>query len=250
MAIIMMRLDRILTEMGAGSRQEVKKLIRKGQVSVNGNIVRKPEEKVPEESADIRCLGLSYNYEPYVYYMLNKPAGIISATEDKKERTVLDLLPKPVRTDLFPVGRLDKDTEGLLLITNDGDLAHQLLSPKKHVDKTYEAVISGIVDKSDVIAFSDGVDIGDEKRTLPAKLEIVNVDTEQAISFIRITIQEGRFHQIKRMFQSVGKEVLFLRRIRMGSLVLDPELKQGTSRRLTPDELQELKTTQKEENNR
>lgn len=247
MAVIMMRLDRILTEMGAGSRQEVKKLIRKGQVTVNGNVIRKPEEKIQEESADIRCLGLSFNYEPYVYYMLNKPSGVISATEDKKEHTVLDLLPKPVRTDLFPVGRLDKDTEGLLLITNDGDLAHQLLSPKKHVDKTYEADISGIVGEADIKAFSEGVDIGDETRTLPAKLEIVSVDINQSLSSIRITIQEGRFHQIKRMFQSVGKEVLFLRRIRMGSLSLDPELKQGASRRLTPDELHKLKTTQKEE---
>lgn len=250
MAVIMMRLDRILTEMGAGSRQDVKKLIRKGQVTVNGKIIRKPDEKVPEESADIRCLGKTYIYEPYVYYMLNKPSGIISATEDKKESTVLDLLPKPVRTDLFPVGRLDKDTEGLLLITNDGDLSHQLLSPKKHVDKTYEAVISGIVNENDVKSFSEGVDIGDKKKTLPAKLEILSVDIGQHLSSIRITIQEGRFHQIKRMFQAVGKEVLYLRRIRMGSLLLDPKLEKGACRRLTDDELQALKSIRKEEKNR
>lgn len=241
MDVIMMRLDRILTEMGAGSRQEVKKLIRKGQVSVDGEVIKKPEAKVAEKTARIRCLDISYWYEPYVYYMLHKPAGVVSATEDPKERTVLDLMENPVRKDIFPVGRLDKDTEGLLLLTNDGELAHRLLSPKKHVDKTYEAVISGIVTEEDVDAFASGVDIGDDTMTLPAKLEIGKTDPEQNYSEISITIQEGRYHQIKRMFEAVGKRVVYLKRIRMGSLMLDPTLPKGASRRLTEEEIDALK---------
>lgn len=241
MDVIMMRLDRILTEMGAGSRQEVKKLIRKGQVSVDGEIIKKPEVKVEEKTARIRCLGISYRYELYVYYMLHKPAGVVSATEDSKERTVLELLENPARKDLFPVGRLDKDTEGLLLLTNDGELAHRLLSPKKHVDKTYEAVISGIVTEEDAAAFARGVDIGDDTLTLPAVLEILNTDPEQNCSEISITIQEGRYHQIKRMFEAVGKHVVYLKRIRMGTLNLDPALPKGASRRLTEEEIDALK---------
>lgn len=241
MDVIMMRLDRILTEMGAGSRQEVKKLIRKGHVSVDGEVIKKPEAKVEEKTARIRCLDISYWYEPYVYYMLHKPAGVVSATEDPKERTVLDLMKNPVRKDIFPVGRLDKDTEGLLLLTNDGELAHRLLSPKKHVDKTYEAVISGIVTAEDVDAFASGVDIGDDTMTLPAKLEIRKIDPEQNCSEISITIQEGRYHQIKRMFEAVGKRVVYLKRIRMGSLMLDPTLPKGISRRLTEEEIDALK---------
>lgn len=241
MDVIMMRLDRILTEMGAGSRQEVKKLIRKGHVSVDGEVIKKPEAKVEEKTARIRCLDISYWYEPYVYYMLHKPAGVVSATEDPKERTVLDLMENPVRKDIFPVGRLDKDTEGLLLLTNDGELAHRLLSPKKHVDKTYEAVISGIVTEEDVDAFASGVDIGDDTMTLPAKLEIGKTDPEQNCSEISITIQEGRYHQIKRMFEAVGKRVVYLKRIRMGTLMLDPTLPKGASRRLTEEEIDALK---------
>lgn len=246
MAVIMMRLDRILTEMGAGSRQDVKKMIRKGQVSVDGIIIKKPEIKICEDSAVI-CCGITYRYEPYVYYMLNKPSGVVSATEDKKEQTVLDLLVKPVRTGLFPVGRLDKDTEGLLLITNDGELAHQLLSPKKHVDKTYEAVISGIVDEQDIRIFSQGIDIGDDSLTLPARLDILHTDCQQSLSQISITIQEGRYHQIKRMFLAVGKEVLYLKRIRMGPLFLDPKLENGSCRRLTEEEIHALKSLQEKE---
>lgn len=241
MAVSMMRLDKLLTEMGEGTRQEVKKLIRKGQVSVNGTIVKIPDQKVNEQTATIRCQGRNVCYEPVVYYMMHKPAGVVSATEDKKEKTVLDLLERPVRTGVFPVGRLDKDTEGLLLLTNDGELSHRLLSPKKHVDKTYEAVIDGIVGDEDAILFSRGVDIGDDTLTLPAVLKILEVDREKLRSEIAITIQEGRYHQIKRMFQAVGKEVRYLKRIRMGSLILDPQLKKGEVRRLTEEEIARLK---------
>lgn len=240
MDVIMMRLDRILTEMGAGSRQEVKKQIRTGQVRVNGQTVRKPETKVEETSAEIWCMGTLYRYEPFVYYMLHKPSGVVSATEDARERTVLDLLESPARTGLFPVGRLDKDTEGLLLLTNDGELAHRLLSPRKHVDKTYEAVIDGMVNDQDVKHFSSGMDIGDDTPTLPAVLSILHTDPEQKRSRVSITIQEGRYHQIKRMFEAVGKKVLYLKRIRMGPLELDPSLPKGQARRLTEEEIRAL----------
>ncbi|MDU7709184.1 MAG: 16S rRNA pseudouridine(516) synthase, partial [Clostridium sp.] len=167
----------------------------------------------------------------------NKPAGVISATEDPRQRTVIDLITSRQRDDLFPVGRLDKDTEGLLLITNDGALAHRLLSPKKHVDKVYYARIQGVVTAADAEAFAVGLDIGDEKRTLPAKLDILE---SGEISKIRVTIREGRFHQVKRMFQAVGKEVIYLKRLQMGSLKLDENLETGAYRELTKEELEAL----------
>ena len=169
--------------------------------------------------------------------MLHKPSGVVSATKDKKEKTVLDLIEGQKRKDLFPVGRLDKDTEGLLLITNDGTLAHRLLAPGKHVDKVYYAKIDGKVTKEDVIRFSEGVDIGDEDLTLPAKLEILTSAEE---SQILLTIQEGRFHQVKRMFESVGKKVTYLKRMSMGSLILDENLKKGEYRPLTKEEIEKL----------
>ena len=176
-------------------------------------------------------------YAEYEYYMLNKPAGVVSATEDKNDSTVLDLIDEKQRKDLFPVGRLDKDTEGLLLITNDGELAHQLLSPKKHVDKVYFARIDGKVTEEDVRRFAEGLEIGEEKPTLPAHLEILK---REEISEIRLTIREGKFHQVKRMFHAVGKEVIYLKRLQMGSLVLDPRLALGEYRELTGQELEAL----------
>jgi 16S rRNA pseudouridine516 synthase len=172
--------------------------------------------------------------------MLHKPAGVVSATEDPVSRTVLDLIRDKQRKDLFPVGRLDKDTEGLLLITNDGVLAHQLLSPKKHVDKVYFARVNGKVTAEDQTAFSAGVDIGEEALTLPAKLNILKSDET---SEIELTIQEGKYHQVKRMFEAVGKEVIYLKRLSMGSLVLDPKLAPGDYRELTDDELESLKSS-------
>lgn len=177
-------------------------------------------------------------YAEYEYYMLNKPAGVVSATEDKNDSTVLDLIDEKQRKDLFPVGRLDKDTEGLLLITNDGELAHQLLSPKKHVDKVYFARIDGKVTEEDVRKFAEGLEIGEEKPILPAHLEILK---SEEISKIRLTIREGKFHQVKRMFHAVGKEVIYLKRLQMGSLVLDPRLALGEYRELTGQELEALR---------
>ena len=240
-----LRLDKYLTEMGCGTRSQVKKEILKGSVSVNGEIAKKAERKVDTEKDEIIFKGEKIFYAGYEYFMLNKPAGVVSATEDKKERTVIDLIKESKRKDLFPAGRLDKDTEGLLLITNDGQLAHRLLSPKKHVDKIYYAKIKGIVTEEDVRLFEKGVHIGDEKPTMPAALEILSVqnetdEKEDGYSEIYLTIKEGRFHQVKRMFRAVGKEVVYLKRIQFGTLTLDPSLKPGQYRKLTEEEVEQL----------
>lgn len=232
-----LRLDKYLAEMNLGTRSEVKKLITKGQIQVNRTIVKKPEIKLDPISDRVQYQDREITYVTYEYYMLNKPSGVISATEDKRDTTVIDLIESRQRKDLFPVGRLDKDTEGLLLITNDGALAHRLLSPKKHVDKTYYAKICGEVTKEDIEIFEKGICIGDEKLTLPAKLVILKSGAE---SEIELTIQEGRFHQVKRMFQAVGKEVVYLKRLSMGGLSLDPSLKPGEYRKLTKEEMEQL----------
>lgn len=236
----MIRLDKYLADMGCGTRQEVKKLIRSGQVSVDGAVVKKPETKVEQTVQEVCLNGEKVGYESFEYYMLNKPAGVISATEDRSCQTVVDLIKEKKRKDLFLVGRLDKDTEGLLLITNDGELAHRLLSPKKHVDKCYFARVSGKVTENDVRSFENGVNIGSLEQpeiTMPGKLEII---TSDEISQIRLTIQEGKFHQVKRMFQAVDKEVIYLKRLRMGTLVLDENLSIGEYRSLTKEELEKL----------
>lgn len=232
-----MRLDKFLSEMGIGTRSEVKKSIAKGQVQVNGTVVKKPECKIDTEADHVQVQGQEVRYVAYEYYMLNKPAGVVSATEDARDQTVVNLISEKFRDDLFPVGRLDKDTEGLLLITNDGEMAHRLLSPKKHVDKTYFAVINGKVTEEDVERFREGVDIGDGKLTMPAELVILKSDE---ISEIELTIREGRFHQVKRMFHAVGKEVSYLKRLRMGTLQLDETLELGQYRALTEKEIDEL----------
>ncbi len=237
----MIRLDKYLADMGTGTRQEVKKYIRKGLVRVNQETVRTPEMKICEEKDEVFLEGQRIAYASCEYYMLNKPAGVVSATEDKRETTVIDLIRDKKRKDLFPVGRLDKDTEGLLLITNDGQLAHRLLSPKRHVDKTYYAKVSGCVTREDVLLFARGLDIGTDEReewTMPGELEILRSGSE---SEILLTIREGKYHQVKRMFQAVGKEVVYLRRERMGALVLDKELKPGEYRPLTKKELENVK---------
>lgn len=237
----MIRLDKFLSEMGVGTRQEVKQYIRKGKVEVDGEIEKRPELKVDETKANVTLDGERIGYASYVYYMLNKPSGVVSATEDKREKTVIDLIRGQKRKDLFPVGRLDKDTEGLLLITNDGDLAHQLLSPKKHVDKVYRARIEGQVTAEDAALFAKGLEIDDEDgawRAMPAKLNILSSGPE---SEVEITIREGKFHQIKRMFEAVDKKVVYLKRLSMGSLRLDETLALGEYRELTEDEVQALK---------
>ena len=234
------RLDKYLADMSVGTRSEVKNLIKKGLVTVNGEVIRKPEYKVDIEKDDLVCRGEPVVYQTLVYYMLNKPAGVISATNDPKQQTVLDLITDKSRKDLFPVGRLDKDTVGLLLITNDGNLAHRLLSPKHHVDKCYFAKVQGNVTKDDAEKFAEGVNIGTEDEPeimMPGKLDIIKSDD---LSEIRLTIQEGKFHQVKRMFQAVGKEVVYLKRERMGSLILDDNLAEGEYRMLTEEELKNL----------
>lgn len=231
----MMRLDKFLCETGFGTRSQVKEMLKKGQVTVNGVAAKKPDQKIDEHKDRITCQGKTASYEKYVYYMLHKPAGVVSATEDKREKTVLDLLKSEDRRDgIFPVGRLDKDTEGFLLLTDDGDLAHRLLSPRKHVDKTYYAKIAGSVTEAHIERFSEGLDIGDEKKTLPAMLEILASKTET--SEIRITIHEGRFHQVKRMFEAVGCKVTYLKRLSMGAVALDETLAPGDYRPLNEKE--------------
>ena len=237
----MIRLDKYLADMGEGTRQEVKKYIRRGSVTVNGEQVRSPEHKVDEK--DQVCLGgREVSYAAAEYFMLNKPAGVVSATEDKRDRTVLDLIQGKKRKDLFPVGRLDKDTEGLLLITNDGALSHRLLSPRHHVDKTYYVEVQGYVSEKTKAAFQRGVDIGTEEEplvTMPARLEIL--EAGQTLSCVRLTIREGKFHQVKRMFLSQNMEVTYLKRESMGSLKLDDSLAPGEYRPLTENEIKRLK---------
>lgn len=233
----MMRLDKYLADMGIGTRTEVKKMIRQGKVTIDGLTEKSPDAKVEPGRQEILCMNQKVSYEKYEYYMLNKPAGVVSATTDKKDKTVLDLITDKKRKDLFPVGRLDKDTEGLLLITNDGELSHSLLSPKKHVDKVYFAKVRGIVTEQDQQRFAEGVLIGADEMTRPANLEVLVSDE---ISEIRLTIQEGKFHQVKRMFEAVGKEVIYLKRLSMGSLVLDETLDLGEYRPLTDEELEAL----------
>ena len=234
----MMRLDKYLCETGFGTRSQVKDLLKKGQVMVNGEVVKKPELKINETTDQILCQGEKASYQKNIYLMLHKPAGVVSATEDNREKTVLDLVrPEDRKNGLFPVGRLDKDTEGLLLLTDDGELAHRLLSPKKHVDKTYYAKIDGQVTEEHVKQFREGLDIGDEKKTLPAVLTIL---LSGPVSEIEVTIHEGRFHQIKRMFEAVGCKVTYLKRLSMGSLVLDETLPLEEYRPLTEAELEGL----------
>lgn len=235
------RLDKFLANAGCGTRTEVKQLLKKGLVTVNGAPAVKPEQKLDPQKDQVCCRGEKIGLEGFVYYMLNKPAGYLSATEDSRQPVVLELIQEKNRSGLFPVGRLDIDTEGLLLLTNDGALAHRLLSPGKHVDKTYYARILGTVTEDDCRLFAEGLDIGEKKKTMPARLEILpGAGDEDGISQVNVTIQEGKFHQIKRMFEAVGKRVIYLKRLSMGGLRLDPELLPGMYRRLTEEEVERL----------
>lgn len=231
------RLDKYLADMGLGTRTEVKKDIKKGRISVNQEIVKSPEYKIDTQTDMVLADGKEIAYEKLVYYMLNKPQGVISATEDRRDRTVLDLIQDKKRKDLFPVGRLDKDTEGLLLITNDGELAHNLLAPKKHVDKKYFVRLKNVLSEENRKHLEEGVDIGEDRLTMPSQVFLLNEKKDEA----EIIIREGKFHQIKRMFQAVGNEVVFLKRLSMGSLVLDENLLPGEYRLLTPEEIVRLK---------
>lgn len=229
-----LRLDKYLADMGLGTRSEVKQFIKKGQVLVNDEVVKKPECKVSTEEDEIVCCGQKVGYTELEYIMLNKPQGVVSATEDRHDKTVIELIADKNRKDLFPVGRLDKDTEGLLLLTNDGKLAHELLSPKKHVPKTYFVIVDGVVTEEDVKMFEEGFQVDADLLAKPAKLEILKAADK---SEVYLTITEGKFHQVKRMFHAVNKPVLFLKRVKMGSLELDEALKPGEYRNLTEQEL-------------
>lgn len=237
-----MRLDKFLTEMGLGTRSEVKKLLKAKQIAVNGVVAVKPELKVEPETDEICHQNNKIAYCAYEYYLFYKPAGCVTATEDNVHKTVMDYLTDTVRSDLFPVGRLDIDTEGLLLITNDGALSHELLSPAKHVEKTYYAKIDGKVTEEDVNLFKNGVDIGEKALTKPGFLTILK---SEPISEIELTITEGKFHQVKRMFEAVGKKVVYLKRISMGPLCLTDDLKPGEYRKLTEEEITALKNVHK-----
>lgn len=232
-----LRIDKILSSMGIGSRKEVKKYIKNGLVKINGEIIQDPGFLLNPHMQEIVFQGEEIRYQQFRYYMLNKPAGVISATEDKHDRTVIDLLAPQERQDLFPVGRLDKDTEGLLLLTNDGKLTHNLLSPKKRIPKTYFAKVQGQVTKEDQIAFEIGVVLEDGYQTLPAQLDILSSGD---ISKVEITIYEGKYHQIKRMFLSRGQKVLYLQRLSMGNLKLDENLATGDYRPLTQEEIEKI----------
>ena len=215
-------------------------MLKAGRVTVNGKKEKSAKLQINEEKDEIRFDGQVLKYEEFVYYMMNKPQGVISATEDSKHRTVLDLLDDIARSkEVFPVGRLDIDTNGLLLLTNDGQLAHALLSPKRHVDKTYLAQVKGIMTQADVETFAKGIPLKDFT-CQPAKLEIVSVDPEKNQSLVRVTIAEGKFHQVKRMVAYCGKEVVDLQRLTMGTLALDENLERGEWRRLTKKELEVL----------
>lgn len=231
------RLDKLLSSTGLWSRREVKELVRQGRVLAGGAVVKKPEEKYDPACTPIQVDGETVDCSPFVYVMLHKPAGVLSATEDKRQRTVLDLLPAHLRRrGLFPVGRLDKDTTGLLLLTDDGALAHELLSPKKHVDKVYLAGVEGRVDASDVKALAAGLLLEDGLRCLPAGLEPLGDGTQ-----CLVTLREGKYHQVKRMLAARGKPVRTLKRLSMGPLALDEGLKPGDWRLLTREETREMK---------
>ncbi len=231
------RLDKYLADMDIGTRSEVKGYIRKGRVQIDGIIIKVSDVKVDITKSEVLFDNKKIEYQAFEYYMLNKPAGVVSATIDNFNETVIDLITEGRKKDIFPVGRLDKDTEGLLLITNDGDLAHRLLSPKRHVSKVYYAHVKGVVTEAEVKLFSEGIQLDEEFTTLPAKLNIIEAGE---LSTVEITIYEGKFHQIKRMFEAVEMEVTYLKRLSMGELKLDETLASGEYRSLTKDELLKL----------
>lgn len=236
------RLDKVLAHIGVGTRKELKKLVKDKRVKVNGSIAKDAGMHVNPYIDEIEVDGQLVDYREFIYLMMNKPQDVLSATEDLYDEVVIDLLePIHVVFEPFPVGRLDKDTEGLLLLTNDGKLAHQLLSPKKHVPKTYFARIKGVVGQEDIDTFKQGVTLDDGYETMPAELEVLH---SGEISEIELTIYEGKFHQVKRMFESVGKKVIYLKRIAMGNLVLDEALELGEYRELTNEEVELLRNAE------
>lgn len=236
----MERLDKVLANLGYGSRKEVKALVKSGEVEIDGIRVKDSAMQINPEKSTILVSGEKVFYRQFIYLLMNKPDGVVSATFDNYEETVIDLLSEEYKVfEPFPVGRLDKDTHGLLLITNDGELNHKLIAPKSHVDKVYYAEIDALVDESDIEKFKAGVILDDEYECLPAKLKILSTDKNG--SKVEVTIREGKFHQVKRMFISRGKKVVYLRRIRFGSLIIDENLNEGEYRELTCEELNKIK---------
>ena len=237
----MERLDKIISATGKKSRREVKILVKQGRILVDGVPASAPEMKVDPAVSQILLDGEDIGYQRFTYVMLHKPAGVLSAVEDKRQKTVLDLLPEELqKRGLSPVGRLDKDTEGLLLLTNDGDLTHRLLSPRHHVDKVYYARVEGQLEKADCVAFAAGMTLGDGLECMPAGLEILSPG--EAL----VTLQEGKFHQVKRMLAACGKPVTYLKRLSMGPLNLDEGLKPGEFRHLTEAEVTMLQSRTQE----
>ena len=235
-----MRIDKYLANMNVGSRKEVHVLIKKGMVTVNDQLVKTPKEQV-KESDQVLVDGQEVNYQKYHYFLMNKPKGVLSATEDRSQRTVISLLkPRDRYQGITPVGRLDKDTTGLLLLTNDGQLNHELLAPNRHVAKIYRAQIAGVADESTVKTFSSGMTLGDGTKLKPAQLTILKQDEEHDSSEIEIEISEGKYHQIKRMFGAVGMKVVELERISMGKLKLPAGLKRGKYVELSVDEVKRI----------
>ena len=237
----MERLDKVLANLGCGTRKEVKEFCKKGKVLVNGELVKDSSSKIDPEKDIIEFDGETLNYRKFIYILMNKPEGVVSATFDNYDETVIDILdPEYQVFDPFPVGRLDKDTVGLLLITNDGELNHKLISPKNHVDKVYFAQIDKKVNEDDIAEFEKGIILDDGYQCMPAKLEILQA-TEDG-SDVKVTIQEGKFHQVKRMFEAVDKTVVYLRRISFGPLQIDEDLDEGCYRELTEEEVNILKS--------
>lgn len=236
----MERLDKVISNLGYGSRKEVKAFAKKGLIEVDGAIVKDSSMSVDPEKAVIKINGEQIFYRKYIYLLMNKPDGVISATYDNREETVIDLLEVEHQVfEPFPVGRLDKDTVGLLILTNDGELNHRLISPKWHVDKVYYAKIDKKVTEKDIEKFEKGITLDDGYLCKPGKLEILSASDEG--SEVHVTIQEGKFHQVKRMFEAVGKKVIYLQRIKFGPLSLDEELEEGEYRELTDEEIALLK---------
>lgn len=237
-----MRLDKFLGEMGYGTRTQIKEMVRKGRVQVNGQVIKAPESKLAPETDQVMVDQSVVGYARMEYYMLNKPKDVVSATTDSRYPTVVALIGDALRKDLFPVGRLDVDTEGLLIITNDGEMAHNLLSPKKHVDKVYMARLSGQLPVNAKERFSEGIVLDDGVKTLPALLEYEGGGNgTEGLTEVLLTIREGKFHQVKRMFEALGCHVEYLKRMSMGPLGLDPELEPGQYRPLTEEEIRSLK---------
>lgn len=242
------RLDKVLSNFGFGSRSEIRLMAKSGVIKVDGMVVKDCSMHVCPDKNVIAVGEETLNYRKYIYLMMNKPAGVISATQDNKLRTVLDILPDEFTCfDLFPAGRLDIDTEGLLLLTNDGQLAHEILSPKNHVPKKYYALVEGVVDSDIKEKFAEGVLLDDGYKTMPAELFIIK---EGHRSEVELVLHEGKFHQVKRMFEAVGKKVLFLKRIQMGGLALDEHLGLGDCRELTSEEVRQIKNTREDKSER